>query len=70
MPRFAKSSLNAKPEFISSNSSCVSQTSADPKLQASNLSDGFTLVADRSLVVLDTCHSPRMTNQFGECTDF
>ncbi|KAL8180099.1 UNVERIFIED_CONTAM: hypothetical protein K2H54_006600 [Gekko kuhli] len=37
---------------------------SDPKIQASNLSDGFTLVADKSVVVLDACHSPQMLNQF------
>ncbi|XP_077164677.1 kinetochore-associated protein 1 isoform X2 [Paroedura picta] len=40
------------------------KTLSDPKLQASNLSDGFILVADKSVVVLDTFHSPRMLDQF------
>ncbi|XP_060105154.1 kinetochore-associated protein 1 [Heteronotia binoei] len=37
---------------------------SNPKLQASNLSHGFTLVADKSVVVLDTYCAPRMLNQF------
>ncbi|XP_048370143.1 kinetochore-associated protein 1 [Sphaerodactylus townsendi] len=37
---------------------------SNPKLQASNLSDSFTLVADTSVVVLDTNLSPQLLNRF------